>query len=81
MNIIIINSINQSFIVQSKYKLTEQNLTFITNLLDTKLQPLKQIKQSGDTINFYAPYPNYYTTFSTTIIQILNKISLELRGL
>jgi phosphoribosylformylglycinamidine synthase len=80
MNIIIINSINQSFIIQSNYKLTEQHLSFIIELLEKQLHP--QPKQTNPinlaiSINFYAPYPNYYTTFSTTIIQILEKISSE----
>lgn len=79
MQIDILNrdGINQSFIIQSKHKLIPQNITFITNLLNTKLHPPKHINPSSKTINFYAPYPNYYTTFSTTIIQILEKISLE----
>ena len=73
IDIIPCDIINQSFIIQSKYKLNEQNLTFITELLEKQLH----LPPVSKTINFYAPNPNYYTTFSTTIIQILEKISLS----
>jgi len=57
------------YIIQSYKKLTSPIIQFISALL----YPNTEANYNQNLDSFYAPYTNYYTTFSTTLIQILEK--------
>jgi len=79
--------LESKFLIQSKVVLNNTLLFQICSIIQKPINPPTNPPTNPQSIatsewdsGFYAPYTNYYTTFSTTVISLLERLKISLLG-
>ena len=74
--------LESKFLIQSKIALDDTLLSKIVPIIQTPQNNSNSSVKShiSSVQDFYAPYTNYYTTFSTTVISLLERLNITAPG-
>lgn len=68
------------YLIQSSIPISVDSISSIRKILNSDINNCINYDINKNNNGFYAPYTNYYTTFSTTLVTILEKLNLVNTG-